>query len=86
MCCYRRLNQSVLIAYSQISYKALHGQMRIQRGDRGSVPPGKSQVICIFSLEKVGPPTPLENVGPPLDPWKSKIFSLIKPLDPLCKL
>ena len=26
---------------------------------------------------------PLENVGPPLDPWKSKVFSVIKPLDPL---
>ena len=34
--------------------------------------------------EKVGPP--LENVRPPLDPWKSIVFSVIKPLDPLYKL
>ena len=27
--------------------------------------------------------SPLENVGPPLDPWKSIVFSVIKPLDPL---
>ena len=26
---------------------------------------------------------PLENVGPPLDPWKSIVFYVIKPLDPL---
>ena len=32
------------------------------------------------------PPPPLENVGIPLDPWKSIAFSVIKPLDPLGKL
>ena len=32
------------------------------------------------------PPPPLENAGPPLDPWKSIGFSDIKQLDPLCKL
>ena len=42
-------------------------------GDRGSrPPPGKSQVIWVSignkQLEKVG--APLENVGPPLKPWK----------------
>ena len=29
---------------------------------------------------------PLENVGPPLDLGKSTVFSVIKPLDPLCSL
>ena len=32
------------------------------------------------------PTTPLENVGPPLDPWESIVLSAIKPLDPVCKL
>ena len=36
-------------------------------------PPGKSW-------------TPLENVRPPLDPWNSIVFPVIKPLDPLYKL
>ena len=36
-------------------------------------------------MEKIGPP-PLENVGPSLDPWKSIVFPVIKPSDPLCKL
>ena len=52
-------------------------QVQIQRGDRGSgpPPPGKSQVIWVSignkqldPLEKNGPPPPLENVGPPLEP------------------
>ena len=31
---------------------------------------------------------PVENVGTPLDPWKSMVFSVIKPLDPSvnCKI
>ena len=54
----------------------------------GPDPPGKSQVIWVSieisiwaPLEKVGPPS-LVNVGPPLDPWKKKFFSVIKTLDP----
>ena len=51
--------------------------VQIQRGDRGLDPPWKSHV-----------PSRLENVGPPLDPWKSIIFSVIEPLDPSvnCKI
>ena len=31
-----------------------------------------------FPSEKVGPPPPPpENVGPPLDPWKSKVFFVV---------
>ena len=36
--------------------------------------------------EEAGPPHPPENVGPPLDHWKSIVISVIKPLDPFCKL
>ena len=57
-------------------------------GGWGLDPPRKSQVIWVSlnimirtPLEKVGPP--LENVRPPLDPFKSIVFSVIKPLDPL---
>ena len=46
-------------------------QVRIQRGDRGSRPPGKSQVIwvSIGNIKQLDPPPgkvgpPLENVGP----------------------
>ena len=47
-------------------------------GDRGPDPPGKSQVIWFSignkQLDPPGqswtPPPPLENVGPPLEPWK----------------
>ena len=50
----------------------------------GLDPPGKSQVIWV-SIE-ISIWTPLEKVGPPLDPLKSMVFSLIKSLDLLCKL
>ena len=52
-------------------------QVRIQReGTGGPDPPGKSQVIWVSignkqldpPLEKVGPPPPPGNVGPPLEP------------------
>ena len=51
----------------------IHIQVRIQRGDRGPDPPGKSQVIW-FSIgnKQLDPPgkswTPLENFGPPIGP------------------
>ena len=38
-------------------------QVRIQRGDRGSGPPGKSQVIWVSTGNKQL--DPLEKVGPP---------------------
>ena len=57
-------------------------------GGRGSgPPPGKSQVIWIsleINIRKKLNPLPLENAGPPLEPLKSIVFSVIKPLDPLC--
>ena len=57
-------------------------------------PPQENHVIWVSieisicaTPEKAGPPPPhLENVGPPLDPWKSIVFSVIKLLYPLCKL
>ena len=59
-------------------------------GDRGPdpPPPGKSQVIWV-SIEintwTLDPPPPLEKLDT-LDPLKSIVFSVIKPLDPPCKL
>ena len=63
--------------------------LRIQRGDSesGPPPPGKSQVIWgSIEISIWTPPPwkkedspPLENVGPTLDPWKSTVFSVIKP-------
>ena len=56
-------------------------------GGRGLVSPGKSQVIWVsleINIRKKLEPLPLENSGPPLDPLKSIVFSVIKPLDPLC--
>ena len=50
----------------------------------GPDPTGKSQVIWV-SLEVSfwTPPrktwTPLENVGPPLDPWERIVFTTLKP-------
>ena len=61
--------------------------VRIQRGERGSGSPGKSQVIWVslkINIRKKLDPLPLENSGPTLDPLKSIVFSVIKPLDPLC--
>ena len=53
----------------------IHQQVRIQRGgDRGPDLPGKSQIIWVSTGNKqLDPPpgkswTPLENVGPPLEP------------------
>ena len=52
-------------------------------------PPGKSQVIWVsieintWTLDL--PPPPPEKLDP-LDPLKSIVFSVIKPLDPPCKL
>ena len=76
------------------------GSKRRDRGFRTPPPPppGKSQVIWVSleisiwtpppppPLEKLDTPPPLENVGPTLDHWKSIVFSVIKPLDLLCKL
>ena len=56
-------------------------------GERGLGSPGKSQVIWVslkINIRKKLDPLPLENSGPPLDPLKSMVFSVIKPLDPLC--
>ena len=68
-------------------------------GSRGGIegldPPWKKSQVIWVSIEvsimipppprkKLDPPNPLENVGPTLDPWKSIVFSVIKPLDPLC--
>ena len=39
-------------------------------GGGGPDPPGKSQVIWVSIGNKQLDPTPLENVGPPLEPWK----------------
>ena len=44
------------------------------------LPPGK----CWVSPPTPPPPNLLKNVGHPLDPWKSIVFSVIKPLD--CKI
>ena len=63
-------------------------------GSRGGIggqdppppPPGKSQVVWVYiEISIWTPPSPLENVGPPLDPWKYIVFSVIKPFYPLCK-
>ena len=49
-------------------------QVRIQRGAGVPDPPGKSQVIWVsIGNKQLDPPpgkswTPLENVGPPLEP------------------
>ena len=64
---------------------------RSRGGIGGPDPPGKSQVIWVsIEISIWTTPgkswTPLENVGPPLDLWKSIVFSVIKPLDPLCRL
>ena len=53
--------------------------------------PGKSQVIWVsIKNQHLDPPgkswTLLENVRRSLNNWKSIVFSVIKPLDPLCKL
>ena len=56
-------------------------------GGGGLGSPGKSQVIWAsleINIRKKLDPFPLENSGPPLDPLKSIVFSVIKPLDPLC--
>ena len=45
--------------------------VQIQRGERGSGSPGKSQVLWVsleINLRKKLDPLPLENSGPPLDP------------------
>ena len=85
MCCYRRLNQSVLIAYAQMSLMPNMAMCGSREGDKGSVPPWKITSYMHFPPGKSwNPPPPLENVGPPLDPWKSTVFSVIKPLVPLC--
>ena len=51
--------------------------MRIQRGDRGSGPPGKSQVIWVSIGNKQLDPPPGKSWTPP-PPWKM--------LDPLLNL
>ena len=53
--------------------------------------PGKAQVIRVSLEISIWTPwkrlDPLENVGPPLDPWKRIVnFSVIKPLGPLSEL
>ena len=56
-------------------------------GGGGLGSPGKSQVIWVsleINIRKKLDPLPMENSGPPLDPLKSIVFSVIKPLDPLC--
>ena len=50
-------------------------------------PPGKSQVIWVSignnQLDSPGKSwTPLENVGPPLEPWKMIVFFEINHLTP----
>ena len=61
------------------------GPRRGGGGGGGSAPlPGKAQVIRV-SIE-ISILTPLENVGPPVDPWKRIGFYVIKPLGPLSKL
>ena len=50
-------------------YNAQHGHVRTQRGDRGSAPPGKSQVICLSIANSIW------------TPWKS--WTSWKILDPL---
>ena len=63
--------------------------VRIQRGVIGGPdPPGKLQVIWISIELAFGPPStgkrcpPLENVGPPLDRWKSIVFFCDKTIGP----
>ena len=58
MCCYHGLNQSVLIAYAQMSITPNMAMCGSRGGIGGLYPPEKSQVICIFPLEKVEPATP----------------------------
>ena len=45
------------------------------------------RLIGVYRNKHLDPPgrswTPLENVGPPLDPCISIVFSVIKPLEPL---
>ena len=49
-------------------------------------PSEKSQVIWVSIEISIWTPPTLENVEPSLDPLKSIVFSVIKPLDPLCKV
>ena len=73
-----------------MSYLDNENHVRIQRGGGVRVPPpGISQVIWVSIEISIWNPHPpgfkldpsLENVGPPLDPWKSIVFSVIKLLD-----
>ena len=41
-----------------------------EEGAGGLDPPGKSQVIWVSIGNKQSGPSPLENVGPALEPWK----------------
>ena len=53
-------NKSILISVLLIIIE----HVRIQRGDRGSGPPWTITSYMTPPLSKVGPPPPLENVGP----------------------
>ena len=62
------------------------------RGDRGPDPLENHKLHDFLlklafgpHLEKVGPPLP-GKCWSPLDFWKSIVFSVIKPLDPLSRL
>ena len=78
---YQNLNKTENTTHRRLNGKKLSPAGRDSkcgsRGGQGDLtpPPGKSQVIWVSigyrqldPLEKVGPPPPLENVGPSLEP------------------
>ena len=60
-------SESTLVKMPHSCLFVLWLQVRIQRGNRGSGTPGKSQVIWVSTGNKQLDPTPLEKVGPPLE-------------------
>ena len=68
--------------------------VQIQRGVGGPDPYGKSKVIWVSKeisiwtpppWKMLDPPPPLENVGPPLKPWKIIVFFEMTIGHPSCK-
>ena len=87
-CIYKKINYPSLIL-AQPRKTRLYVTERLLMGRKESNQSNLIRLLLGYRLPPPPPPPPpppLGNVGPPLDPWKSIVFSDIKPLDPLCKL